>query len=137
MPSSNSRAVRVRGGGRKVSGIVLRIVALTILVAATRTSSAAAIIWTGSPITFTNVAGSDATVAANQDRLTPNVWITRSGSQGIYNAKTEIGFSHTLSPADTTWANGTTANFASLTYTDWNTWARGVNQSPPATVGVD
>jgi len=95
------------------------------------------IIWTGPPVAFTNVAGSDPTLAVNQDRITPNVWITRGGSQGIYNAKTESGFTHFFSPADTEWANGTTANYNNLTYTDWNSWARGVNPSPPSTVGVN
>jgi hypothetical protein len=59
------------------------------------------------------------------------------GIQGLYNAKTESGFAHYFSPADTLWANGTTANYATLSYTDWNSWAKGVNPSPPSTVGVN
>jgi hypothetical protein len=101
------------------------------------TAVQASTIWNGPTINFTDIAGSDPTQAANQDRLTNNVWITRAGVQGIYNAAQETGFTHFLSPADTAWANGTTANYASLTYTDWNTWAKGVNPNPPSTVGVD
>ena len=50
--------------------------------------------YTGSVTTFTDVAGSDPTLPAKQDRLTPNVWITRGSKQGICNAKTETGFAH-------------------------------------------
>ena len=99
-------------------------------------SGRAATIWTGPTTTFTDVDGSDPTQAVNQDRLTPNVWITRGSSQGIYNAKTETGFTHTFSPADTEWADGTTATYSSLSYMDWNTWAQGHPGGPVATVGV-
>jgi hypothetical protein len=97
----------------------------------------APIIWTGPTTSFAKSGGSDPTQAANQDRITPNVWITRGGIQGIYNAKTESSFAHFFSPADTEWANGTTTNYSLLTYTDWNTWAQTANSGPPSTVGVD
>src|SRR6185436_19788965 len=100
-------------------------------------SSAAPTIWTGPQTTFTKAANADPSQAANQDRLTPNVWITRGDDHGLYNAKTETSFSHFSSPADTEWANGTTANYSSLSYADWNTWAKSVNGSPPSTVGVN
>ena len=97
----------------------------------------AATIWNGPTITFTKADGADPTQAVNQDRITPNVWITRGNIQGIYNIKTESFFSHFFSPQGTEWANGTTANYSSLTYTDWNTWAKGVNSGPPSTVGIN
>jgi glucose/arabinose dehydrogenase len=100
-------------------------------------SGRAATVWTGPTTDFTDAAGSDPTQAVNQDRLTPNVWITRGTQNGIYNAKTETGFAHFFSPADTEWANGTTATYASLSYTDWNTWAKDINGGPPSTVGVN
>src|SRR5882762_2442190 len=75
-------------------------------------------------------------LAENQDRLTANVWITRGSSQGLFNANTESHFTHFLSPAGTEWANGSLENYATLSYTDWNHWARGVNPNPYATVGV-
>src|ERR1035441_4866092 len=99
-------------------------------------SGRAATIWTGPTTTFVNNAGSDPTQAVNQDRLTPNVWITRGSSQGIYNAKTETGFTHDLSPADTEWADGTIANYSSLPYMNWNAWAQSHPGGPVATVGV-
>ncbi|HVM50544.1 MAG TPA: PQQ-dependent sugar dehydrogenase [Candidatus Acidoferrum sp.] len=96
----------------------------------------AATVWTGPVTNFTDLDGSDPTQPRNQDRLTANVWITRGSSQGIYNAATETGFTHFFSPQDTEWANGTLANYASLSYTDWDTWAKNVNGGPPFTVGV-
>jgi len=100
-------------------------------------SATAANVWTGSLVNFTKADFTDPTLPSNQDRLTPNVWITRADLRGIYNARTETSFTHFLSPADTEWANGSLANFNSLTYTDWNTWALITNNGPPLTIGVD
>lgn len=86
-------------------------------------------VWTGPSLSFTNVVSTDV------DQITPNVWITRGAAQGIYNSKTESGFTHSFSPADTAWADGTTAN-TNLTYTDWNTWAKITHGGPPSTMGV-
>jgi len=97
----------------------------------------AATIWNGPVTNFSKADFADPTQEANQDRLTPNVWITRDSSLGIYNAATESFFSHFSSPAGTEWANGTTANYSSLSYTNWNRWVRGVNPSPPSTVGIN
>jgi hypothetical protein len=95
-----------------------------------------ATVWTGPLITFNDPNGADPTLPQNQDRLTGNVWITRGPSEGIYNARTETNFTDFFSPADTEWANGALADYASLGYTNWNYWAKGVNTSPPSTVGV-
>lgn len=85
-------------------------------------------IWNGPNISASN--------ATQPDQITTNVALARGGSQGLYNAVTEPGFTHTYSPADTEWADGTTAN-TNLTYTDWNTWAKTVHSGPPSTVGVN
>jgi hypothetical protein len=95
-----------------------------------------ATVWTGPLTPFNDPDGADPTLPQNQDRLTANVWITRGVSQGIYNARTETGFAAFFSPAGTEWANGELADYASLTYTNWNYWAKGVNPGPPSTVGV-
>ena len=100
-------------------------------------SGRAATIWAGPTTAFVNNAGSDPTQAGNQDRLTADVWITRGGIQGIYNAATESGFSHFFSPQNTAWSDGTLANYASLTYVDWDTWAKNQHHGPPNTVGVN
>ena len=99
-------------------------------------SAGASTLWTGPTTNFINISGSDPTQPTNQDRLTPGVWITRATTEGIYNAATESGFTQFFSPQDTAWANGTLSNYASLSYTDWNTWAKNVNGGPPSTIGV-
>lgn len=91
----------------------------------------AATVWTGPTINFTNA------VPTNVDQITASVGLTRGGSQGLYNATTEAFFAPSFSPQDTEWANGTTANYATLTYTNWNGWAKGINLGPPSTVGVN
>jgi hypothetical protein len=85
-------------------------------------------IWTGPAVSESNV--------SEPDKMTARVWLTRGGSQGLYNAVTETGFTHFFSPADTEWADGTTAN-TNLAYTDWNTWAKNLHGGPPNTVGVN
>jgi hypothetical protein len=95
----------------------------------------AATVWTGPIVSFTE-ATSDPTLPQNQDRLTPNVWITRGALQGIFNKKTEASFTHFLSPADTAWADGNLSDYATLSYTDWNSWAKGIHFGPSSTVGV-
>lgn len=94
-------------------------------------------VWNGPLVTFTKAGGANPNLAANQDRLTSDIWLTRGNSQGLYNAHNEGGFSHFSSPTGTEWATGSLANYASLTYTDWNSWAKGVNAGPPSTVGVN
>ncbi len=90
------------------------------------------VIYTGDKITFTKADDTDATVEANQDRITDNVWITRDATKGIYNIKTETAYAST-SPADTEWAVGTTEDIASLTFTNWES----AGSKPPQRVDVD
>ena len=84
-------------------------------------SNAVAEVCTGSKTTFTRADGADHTQAANQDRITDNVWLTRADTQGIFNIKVEDKYdksTHTA-PADTEWALGSAADFASLTFDTW------------------
>ena len=106
----------------------LRLWALPALVLMLLPAGRAATVWNGPTITFTKASGADPNLPANQDRITSLVWITRGGTRGIYNAARENGFTHYLSPTNTEWANGTLANYASLNYTNWNSWARGVTR---------
>ena len=77
-----------------------------------------ATVWTGPLITYTQP-DSDPTQAANQDQLTPNVALTRAINSGMFNAVTETSYTHSFSPADTEWAVGNLADYATLTYTSW------------------
>lgn len=91
-------------------------------------AAVASTVWNGPTVSRSNL--------NEPDKITPHVWITRGANQGIFNAFSEGGFAHFLSPADTEWADGTTANFATLAYSDWNTWAKTKHGGPPNTVGV-
>ena len=105
------------------------LVALTQL--AGPIASEADTIWTGSTITFTQAVPYP-NPPGDRDQLTPHVALTRaapsgpgSGTGGIFNAVTETSFTKGSSPADTEWAVGSLANYATLTYTDWTTCGGG------------
>ena len=87
-------------------------------------------VWNGPIISFSKAAFANETLAQNQDRITDSTWLTRAAVQGIFNIKTETTYTHNLSPANTEWAAGTTANYSSLTYTDWETWTGGIPNVP-------
>ena len=95
--------------GKKLRSAILLLAGVIIAF-----SARGATLWTGPTTNFVNLAGSDTTQAVNQDRLVAGVWITRGASQGLFNAAVETGFTHFLSPADTEWADGDLANYASL-----------------------
>lgn len=78
----------------------------------------AATVWNGPLITYTQPAP-DPTQAANRDPLTSNVALTRGVSAGLFNGVTETVYAHNLSPANTEWAVGALANYATLTYASW------------------
>jgi hypothetical protein len=128
-----STAVPLRQRNFRVSAWLPQLLALAFL--AVPVAGEAATVWSGPRIVFTKTDSADPKQASSQDRLTPNVWLTRAASQGLYNVARETTFAHSLSPADTEWASGTTAGYGSLKYTDWETWARSVG-NPPATPGV-
>jgi len=88
----------------------------------------AATIWTGATTNFTQ--SSPYPGAGDRDQLTPNVALTRAnpsggGTGGIFNAVTESSFAKFSSPADTEWAVGSLADYATLSYTDWTSVAGG------------
>jgi len=88
-------------------------------------------IWTGPNITFTREDGVDHTMAANQDRITDAVWITRANTRGIFNIAMESSYASNSSPAGTEWSFGTTANISSLTF---QSWQQAVSSSPPSSL---
>lgn len=90
-------------------------------------------VWSGRTHFFAKPDFADWTQAANQDRITDQVRITRKDSQGLFNIAAETGF-FVGSPAGTEWATGDAAGHASLTFQPWRDWAANF---PPGTVGVD
>jgi hypothetical protein len=114
----------------------ISIVALLALGAMLQSTHALEV-WNGPTITFIDPDGADPAQAINQDRITESVWITRSagsGQGGIYNARVETGYQHSLSPVGTEWASGDLMNYASLVYQNWEAWT---GNRPPDTVGQD
>jgi len=91
----------------------------------------AASLWTG-PVIIYNQPSPDPAQASNQDRITPDVWLTRASSKGLFNAFFETNAT-ALSPTNTEWAFGTLTNYASLHYTNWLAWLNGA--SPTTLVG--
>lgn len=69
-------------------------------------------------LTFTKAANADWKQAANQDRISDSVWITRASSQNLFNIRKDTAYG-TNAPNGTLWAFGTTDSFATLTYTNF------------------
>jgi hypothetical protein len=98
-------------------------------------SAAAQTVWSGLTFSFTKEESTDPLLEENQDRITDNVWITRSDQgAGLLNAFSECGlfgcdYTHNFSPEDTEWANGglnpgetiAATNWQQLTFSDWET----------------
>ena len=78
-------------------------------------------VWTGDVINFTKADGADPSLAANQDRITDKVWITRDNEEGgqIYNLVLENASDKETSPLGTEWSEGSLDEYASLTYTSF------------------
>lgn len=111
----------------KTTTAVLVIIA-SLMVASHFGWSQGVVIWNGPIITFTQPAGMGTRV---QDHLTPDVWLTRDTSQGLFNAVTEVAYTKDFSPQDTAWAYGSLAAYATLSYTDWEDWN---GHNPPSMV---
>jgi len=123
---------------RSISPLVGRCLWAVLFLATVQ--ARAAVLWNGPTISFSKAAFADPALPANQDRLTSDVWLTRNSSSGLYNAALETGFANFSSPAGTEWSYGTLANYASLTYTNWEGWFGGPPPNgggPGSTVGKD
>ncbi len=90
-------------------------------------------IWTGSEISFSKATGTDHNAETNQDRITENVWITRSTAGGeIFNIISESASNNDISPAGTSWAVGDIADASTLTFTSF----RSAVGSPQRVLGI-
>ena len=73
--------------------------------------------WNGNIKTFTKNDDVDPNIAENQDRLTPNVWITRDNDGGqIYNTAKESSADKSNSPIGTEWAIGSLDQLSTLKF---------------------
>ncbi|HWD18075.1 MAG TPA: hypothetical protein VHB20_02260 [Verrucomicrobiae bacterium] len=108
------------------------LLVLTLLaLGAPKLAAQSAVVWTGPLITY-NQPAPDPTQPANQDRITPDVWLTRASSKGLFNAFNETGAGFE-SPTNTEWAFGDLTNYSSLSYSNWLDWLNGA--SPVTLVG--
>jgi len=107
---------------------------ITVIFISNGNESNAQTVWTGPTTTFTKANNANWTLEVNQDRITNNVWITRANNQGIFNIVTEANYTDFLSPSDTEWAIGTTANIGSLTFQNWEDTSV---SNPPSLVNQD
>jgi hypothetical protein len=108
----------------------LRAVIFALMLAAAPLMHAVTV-WNGPLFTY-NQPTSDPTQVSNQDRITPDVWLTRAASKGLFNAFYETNAT-TFSPTNTEWSFGALTNYASLHYTNWLSWLNGA--SPTTLVG--
>ena len=67
-------------------------------------------VWDGDNVTFSKSDGADFNQAANQDRITDDVWLTRGSGGGLFNIKNESSYSEGVSPSQTLWAIGETSD---------------------------
>jgi hypothetical protein len=96
-------------------------------------ANSAPVVWTGPSITFSKPPGGDPLLPSNQDQLTNHVAFTRGSFQGLLNADVDCDTSGCTyqddSPSGTQWATSlqnpgasiTAANWAALTFVDWET----------------
>ena len=67
-------------------------------------------VWDGDNVTFSKSDGADFNQAANQDRITDDVWLTRGSGGGLFNIKNESSYGEGVSPSQTLWAIGETSD---------------------------
>ena len=122
--------MRVENISGPATGHILRKVLFALMLAIAPLLHAATV-WNGPAIIY-NQPAPDPTQASNQDRIMPDVWLTRAASKGLFNAFSETNAT-SLSPANTEWAFGTLTNYATIHYTNWLAWLNGA--SPTTLVG--
>src|SRR3972149_4412116 len=81
-------------------------------------------VWSDLTFSFSHTAANQ-----GQDEISPNVWLTRGPTRGLFNAAYESGYADYYSPEWTLWAtevnnseaNVTAMNWQNLTFDDWQT----------------
>lgn len=90
-------------------------------------------IWDGDNVTFSKSDGADFNQAANQDRITDDVWLTRGSGGGLFNIKNESSYSEGVSPSQTLWAIGETSDNDLVFENFRDFYELGVNRPPTNT----
>ena len=112
---------------RRKNGIGVRIVSLKkkttvmkyILLLLTPLLCFSQTVWSGTQITFSKANNADYTSAQHQDRITDDVWLTRTNSGGaLINYNQESSYDRGTSPRGTLWALGSTSD-TNLSFDDF------------------
>lgn len=99
---------------------------LFLLICFSTSAASAQTIWTGPKMTFTKTDSADWKLAANQDRITDSLWITRAHRAGIFNIQRDTNYV-AKSPTNSEWALGTTADLSNLVF---ESWENAINANP-------
>lgn len=88
-------------------------------------------VWDGETITFSKANNADFTLEEHQDRITADVWLTRSNNGGaLINYNQESSYSKGTSPLGTLWAVGSSSD-SNLQFNNFRDFDGDTNNSPP------
>ena len=93
-------------------------------------------VWDGATVTFSKANNADYTSAQHQDRITDDVWLTRTNSGGaLINYSQESSYDRGTSPRGTLWALGSTSdtNLSFDNFRDFDGTSSGSGSNRPPT----
>ena len=93
-------------------------------------------VWDGETITFSKANNADFTLEQHQDRITADVWLTRSNNGGaLINYNQESSYSKGTSPLGTFWAIGSSSD-SNLQFNNFRDFDGDTNNSPPEDINL-
>ena len=93
-------------------------------------------VWDGATITFSKPNNADYTSAQHQDRITDDVWLTRTNSGGaLINYNQESSYVRGTSPVGTLWALGSTSD-TNLSFDNFRDFDGIIKNKPPLNTQV-
>ena len=93
-------------------------------------------VWDGETITFSKANNADFTQEQHQDRITADVWLTRSNSGGaLINYNQESSYSRGASPLGTLWAIGSSLD-SNLEFNNFRDFDGDTSNNPPEDINL-
>ena len=92
-------------------------------------------VWDGEMITFSKANNADFTQEQHQDRITADVWLTRSNSGRAINYNQESSYSRGTSPLGTLWAIGSSSD-SNLEFNNFRDFDGDTSNSPPEDINL-
>ena len=93
-------------------------------------------VWDGETISFSKANNADFTQEQHQDRITADVWLTRSNNGGaLINYNQESSYSRGTSPLGTFWAIGSSSD-SNLQFNNFRYFDGDTNNSPPEDINL-